>query len=851
MRPTIRPIEGFGSQLAVLRRDVALGARMLLKHRGLTLVALASLAIGIGANAAVFSLVDAILLRPRAVAEPTRLVEIYSGHSEVPFQTSSYPSYLDFRARNDVFTGLAAYGVGWQFRLGGAGEVEPVWGEVVSGNYFDVLGIRMHLGRGFAPDEDEVAGRNPVVVLSHGLWQRRFLGDAGIVGRAVVLEGVPLTVVGVAAPSWNGMTGGWASEVFVPAMSLPALDSARGLSRIASRDSKWVVMVGRLGPGVTLEAARAQFRVLTETIAAEHPEEWSELRDDSVREYFVSLLPERDTRVHPSMRLPIVGAAAALFVVVNLLLVMACMNLASLQLASALARRGEIAVRLALGAGRARLVRQLLTESVVVSIAAGAAGVAGALLMLEALFVMLPPLPEGIRLALDLHVDERVIAYSLFFAVSTGVLFGLAPALHASRSSVSGVLRDEAAGLAGHIGPARVRQILIGAQVALSVLLLAGAGLLWRSLDNVRATNLGYGSDRVLVAPLELGDEYDRVAAHQFFERLSESVEALPGVRAASLVEGIPGGFLGRSRRALEVDPTRPGERIAVDAAIVGPGHFSSLGVPLVAGRDLDARDRDGAPCVLLVNEVFAQRFLGGVSAGVGAKVRTYTGRDAERGEACEVVGVLGDEAWHSLEREVPPFFAVPLYQTGQRSMTLLVYTAGEPSAAAAGVRAAIRALDPLLVVSGVQTLGATLKAMAMPFRLIGALLGLCGILAMLLATLGVYGTMAHAVVRRRHEVGIRMALGAVDIDVVRLVVGHGMRVVAVGLASGLALGLAAAHGLGRLQLDVPFLLGVEAWDPATFVAVVLGLGSVALVACVVPALRASRADPARTLRGA
>ena len=486
--------------------DLRYGARMLWKNKGITAVAVISLAAGIGANSAIFSVAYSILFRPRPVAAPEQLVELYSGHRGQPFQSSSYASYLDFRERNEVFSALAAYGLD-QFRLGFSNDVEQVWGESVSGNYFDVLGIQLHQGRGFLDEEDQVPNRNPVVVIGYALWQRRFDSDPAMVGKAVTLNNVPMTVVGIAPPQHTGMMRGLAAELWVPAMMKPALEPSRGEHALGRR-SKWVTMVGRLKPGATIDQARAQFDVLSAQMRAAYPDEWRERREEAgeTREYFVSVLPERQTRVHPQMRTAAYALVALLFVIVDLVLVIACMNLAAMLLARAVARRSEIGVRLALGAGRSRIIRQLLTESVLLSLIAGAAGIVLAMWTLNLLVAFMPPLPEGFRVAVDLSLDWRVVAYTTVFSTITGILFGLAPALHGTKADVSTILKDESTGSTSRQRTSRLRSSLVTTQVAFSLLLLIGAGLVLRSLEKVRPTRLGFDSNDFVVAPLSLDE---------------------------------------------------------------------------------------------------------------------------------------------------------------------------------------------------------------------------------------------------------------------------------------------------------------------------------------------------------
>jgi macrolide transport system ATP-binding/permease protein len=462
----------------------------------------------------------------------------------------------------------------------------------------------------------------------------------------------------------------------------------------------------------------------------------------------------------------------------------------------------------------------------------------------------MPALPEGIRVAVDIRTDWRVPLYTFAFSTITGVLFGLAPALHAYRGALAVVLKDEST-VTARYQKSRTRFSLVVAQVAFSLLLLLGAGLVIRSLEKVRPTRLGFASRAYVVAPLTLTQsKYDRRNSQQFYQQLIANLAGLPGVRAVSLVDGMPGGFMSRSRRSTGIEgyTARPGESLEIDANTVGPQYFTNLHVPIVAGRDFDQRDRDGAPCVTIINEAFAQRYLGGTGSALGKNLIQDTGDGAQR-QTCAIVGVIRDRDWQSLNREVRPFYALPLLQSDRRRMMLLLETVTDPAALIPAVRQEIRSLDPNLPVTDVQTIGQYFDVAAYPFRLIGLLMGGCGVLALLLAMVGIYGTVAFSVAQRRREVGIRMALGALRTDILRLVVGHGMMVVAYGLGIGLLLGLALTRVLTNLPMQTELLFGVSATDSLTFAGVTLLLALVALAACYLPALRATKVDPAVTLR--
>ena len=828
--------------------DVRYGAKMLWKSKGVTIVAVISLAVGIGANSAIFSLVNSILLRPRAVTQPEKIVELYVGDSRQPYQTTSYPSYLDLRERNAVFTDLAAYGM-YQFKFGGENQVEQIWGEAVSANYFDLLGVTPHKGRTFLPDEGLVPGRNPVVVVSHGLWQRRFKSDPDLIGKTITVNEQPLTVIGIAPPQYTGMIRGFASEIWVPVMMLPVLDQQGGERLLTSRGNRWLALVGRLKPEATIEQARARFDLLTRDMQAAHPEEWMR-ESEAVRKSFVTVLAESETRIHPGVQSEAYAVLALLFVIVNLVLLIACINLASMLLVRAVSRRKEIAIRLALGASRFRIIRQLLTESVLLSLIAGVAGILFAVWFLTVLVASMPPLPEGIRVALDLQLDWRVVLYTITFATITGILFGLAPALQSSKADVSTVLKDDSSLLSGFYRKSRARMALVVVQVAFSLLLLIGAGLVLRNLEQLRPTRLGFTTENILVAPVVLdGKKYDRLKSQEFYRQLSERVASLPGVESVSLTDQLPGNFTGRSVRSIEIEgyQPQPNESLDIDAMLVGPRSFTNMKVPFLAGRDFDERDREGAPCVAVINEAFSKRYFTTHDSPLGRHLIRTEGRNPKK--SCEIVGMIRDDTWQVLRKEVLPFYALAVQQSEQHRMMLMVGTAGDPKSLIPAVRSTIRELDPNMPVADVQTLGELFSLVLYPFRMMAVVMGGCGFMALLLATLGIYGVVSYSVAQRTRELGIRMALGALHTDILRMVIKQGMVLVSVGLALGLLLSVALTRVLtsSLLEAEVPF--AVSATDSLTFASVTALLGIVALLACYVPARRATKVDPLIALR--
>jgi putative ABC transport system permease protein len=834
-----------------MTKDVRYALRSLARQPAFTIVAVASLAVGIGANTAIFSIVNSILLRPRAVADPDRLVELYTGDRGHPYETTSYPSYAEFRDRNEVFTGLAAYGIR-QFKLTGDDHVEQIWGELVSGNYFEVLGVRLAHGRSFGEQDDREG--NVVGVIGYGLWQRRFNADQGVVGQTVQVNGQPLTIAGIAPPSYTGMMRGLSTEVWIPIGAAPLLEPANGRRLAGSRGSRWLTLIGRLKPETTVDQARVRFDLLTREMQEKHPEEWKSRQEPTgtVRELFVSVLTERETRIHPSMREGAYATVALLVVIVNLVLLIACMNLAGMLLARAVVRRKEIAMRLALGAGRGRLIRQLVTESVTLSLIAGAAGVMLTVWLLDLLLTFMPSFPEGIRLALDLRLDWRVLVYTAGFSTITGVLFGLVPAMQSSRTDVSAILKDDSTAVSAVYRRSRSRRVLIIAQVAFSLLLLIGAGLVLRSLEKVRPTRLGFSSDSVVIASLTLdAQQYDRARSQDFYRQLTARVAALPGVQSVSLVQDIPGGFMVGSRRSTEIEGYNPGpeETLEIDASFVGPRYFTNMKMSIVQGRDFDERDRDGAPCVAIVNEAFARRYFPAAASALGKHLAKFEASPGPRKQMCEIVGVVRDDRWQSLQNSVRPFYWLPVYQAYRTRMTLLVSTEGDPATTIAPVRNVVRGLDRGVPVADTQTLREQFAMMAYPFRVLGIVMGACGAMALILATIGIYGIVSHSVAQRTREVGIRLALGALKNDILKMVIGQGMALVAWGLALGLLLSVALTRVLSSALFDTGLLFGVSATDSLTFVGLTVVLAVVAALACCIPALRAANVDPIKALR--
>jgi macrolide transport system ATP-binding/permease protein len=817
--------------MSTLMQDLRYGARMLTKQPGFTLAAVLTLSLGIGANSAIFNGVSAFVIRPLAgAAEPERLV--------VPFEVDirgnrsdshSYPDYLDYRARNRTLDGLLTFRL-TQAVLGAGEQNDVIYGELVSGNYFDVLGVKAALGRTFAPEEDKTPNTHPVVVISHTLWLNRFASDPAVVGKGVLLNGHQFTVIGVAPPEFQGTKWGLGMDFWAPMMMQECI--APGGNHLAERGRAWLQMLGRLKPGVTMGQAADDLTAVAAQLDREFPNERG-------RDNRVVLLPESEGRFDEAAGTIKLGSALALGVV-GVVLLIVCANLANLLLARGLARRREIAVRLALGAGRWRVVRQLLTESVLLALAGGALGLLLAFWMSDLLLLLAPVLPY--RMALNVPVDLSVILFTLLVSLLTGVVFGLAPALQTTKTDLVSALKGEEVAVAGGGRRLTLRNLLVVAQVVLSLVVMVAAGLFVRSFRSAQAIDPGLRADGVVamtVTPGLLG--YDEARGQEFYRRVVERVGALPGVESASLAHTLPLGDSSSSTGPVVAEGRPlppPGEGMSVMYNTVGPGHFTTLQIPLLGGRDFNEADRRDGRRVIIINETAARRLWPGENP-VGKRVSIGRNNPTLR----EVVGVARDGKYRSLGESPRAFAWFPLSQGYETEMTLLVRAPGEPQAVVGSVREAVRAIDPQLPLAAVKTLRQHLTQ-ALWGPQMGALLASAfGALALLLAGVGLYSVIAYSVGRRTREIGIRLALGAERGAMVRMVAAQGLKLALAGVVAGLPLAFALARVLSSL------LYGVSASDPLTFACVALMLALVALLACYVPARRAARVDPMVALR--
>src|SRR5262245_7136473 len=798
--------------MRTLWQDLRYGARMLWKKPGFTLVAIITLALGIGANTAIFSAVDALLLRPLPFPDPERLVMIWEndtqeGNSRNPVAPANF---VDWRKQNDVCWQIGYFTQAGGLNLTGSGEPERVTGVFVSQNLFSLLGAQPQMGRGFI-DEDLKERRGLVVLLSHSLWQRRFGGDPSVVGKSLTLDGDPFTVIGVMPPNFQ-----LPDEAELWGMTL------NGELATVRRQHSLRVMA-RLKPGVTMEQARANFSLIARQLEQQYPA--------TNKGYGVSMISLREQLTGETQRALWIMAGAVGFV-----LLIACANVANLTLARAGARQREMAVRSAIGAGRFCLVRQLLTESMLLAGLGGAFGVLLASWSVD----WITSISANVALAPKIGIDPRVLGFTFLVTTLTGVIFGLAPALTASRPNLNDALK-EGARSASHSSN-RVRNLLVISEVALALVLLAGAGLLIRSFVRLRNVETGFDPKNVLTMQFSLsGVNYDRgekVAA--FYQRLVERLQSAPGVRSAAAISRVPlAGDRSTSGLNIEGRPALPGESREVHYRVITPGYFRTMGIPLRAGRDLTEQDNAEAPRVALINQTLARKYWT-VADAVGKWIKL--GGNAND-PWISIAGVVGGAQNFGMEKAALPEIYVPNLQSPSGRMRLVVRADVPPLSLVSTVKEAVRSLDRDVPFSQVATMEQLLAKSVAPRRLNLALLAVFAVIALALAVAGIYGVMSYTVTTRTREIGVRVALGAQLSDVIKLVVVQGLKPA----LAGVAIGLTASFALTRLMTKL--LYGVSATDPLTFITVTVLLIVVALLAALVPARRATKVDPMVALR--
>jgi predicted permease len=812
--------------------DLRFAARTFSKNKGFTAVAVLSLALGIGANAAIFSLVDAVLLKPLPVEQPERLVALYTEDAKNPGSLPlSYPNFLDLRSGSRSFSALVAHRP-VTLSLSGlpdGAEPEKISGELVSWSYFETLGVRPALGRGFLAEEDEVPGARPVAVLAHSFWQRRFSGDPAAVGKDVALNGTRFSIVGVAPADFRGLNALAPPDVFLPVAMYEQAITARPL-KFNERRALHLFAAGRLKPGVSLDQARSEVSVLAAGLASEYPEA------NTGRS--AALVPLVEATINPNLKGKYVLAGTLLMTVAGLVLLVACATVANLLLARAVSRRKEIAIRLSLGAARGRLVRQLLTESLLLAFAGGAAGLLVAVWGRDFLWSLRPPFLPA---TLDLALDARVLGFTFGLSLATGVLFGLLPALQSSRPEMVTALKNQAAPpIRGRgLGILKTRSLLVIAQVGLSLVSLIGAALFIRSLLEAQRIDPGFEPQGLVTLSLDPGGRgYEPARGQELYRQAVEETERLPGIRRAAISELPvlqPGGF----QRTLVIEgmEATAEDSLLVRANAVGTGYFETLGIPLRRGRGFAPEDRRESRPVAVINETMARRFWPNQEP-VGRRFGFF-GQD----KVYEIVGVAADAKYTALGEEPLPYVYLPLLQSYPSSATLYARASGDPDTALAAIRKRLRALDPSLPLTDAGPVSDALDRALWGPRVAAGLLLLFGLLALVLATMGLYGVISYAVQQGRRDIGIRVALGAARGDVLGLILRQGLTLIGLGLA----LGLAAA---ALLAPRIPGLLvGTDPSDPAAWAGAAAVLALVGLAATWVPAHRATGIDPALVLR--
>lgn len=808
-----------------LLRDLRQSVRSLIRQPGFSSVVVISLGLAIAANTAIFSFVNATLLRSVAAREPDRLVRVYTSLANgLRWASLSYPNYVDYRDQNQVFSGMAAEKP-TPLVLGAAGA-DHILGCLVTANYFSLLGIEPSIGRTFGAEEDRPPRGTAVALLSNGFWQQRFASDPHVAGKTLVLNGNTFTIIGVAPVGFAGNNVGFVPDVWIPLATQPI--ALPGNKLLTGRGVNWLWVTARLKPGVNLQQAQSAMSNLAASLRQIYPKE-----NEGTT---LTLLPERQASIYPLARPGIVAIGGLLQVVVGLVLLVACVNVAGLLLARATARQKEMGVRLSLGASRARLVRQLLIESMVLAAFAGALGLVLAAWIGKLVSSYRPS--AQLPLSFDLSWDGKVVGFTLLATLFTALLFGLVPALQASRPALVPALKQDSAGSGQQYRRSRTRSLLLGGQVAVSLVLLIGAGLFFRSLRNARAIDPGFKVDNLLVASLNVGFAgYAEPEGLRFQDRLLDNVAGLPGVRAVSLARLLPFDIISNTINAA---PPAYQEQAGkgkpqVDANLISPHYFETMGTPLLSGRDFTRQDVKDTLPVAIVNEALAAKYWPKEPA-IGKQLLIS-------GKLHSVIGMVRNGKYTSLSETARPYLYLPLSQNYQAAMTIHLRATGAPASLVPELRSAVKALDPRLVLYDVQPMSQQLAFALLPARLAGGMLAVMGGLALFLSMIGMYAATAYSLSRRRREIGIRLALGAQTGQVLRLVVKEGMRLTAVGIAVGLALAVVLVRFAASL------LTGVNPLDLVTFLVAVLALLGIAFFANVIPALRATHIDPSLALR--
>ena len=807
-----------------LWEDVAHALRLFVKSPGFTAVAVLTIALGIGANSTIFSWINSTMLNPiPGMKGSGEVVSLSLGGTSFDPRPFSYPDYLDLRYRNKSFSGLIAADLR-SLNLTGNKAPQRVWSTMCSANYFDVLGVRPVLGRGFLPAEDTKAGSSPVAVISYRLWQTRYGGNPNIIGQTISLNKLPFTVIGVTPPVFQGTQTGLRTDLWVPLLGGEQLISTRNL--IEQRDAMWLMVLGRLRPDVTAPQGQAELNTVMQQLVTQYPEAHQ---------------GRNDVKAFPLWRAPY-GANGYLYLLLptlmaisGVVLLLACANVANLLLVRSVARRREMAVRMAIGASRWRLVRQLLIESLVLSLAGGALAMLITTWSAGTFGSFIPP--TSIPIFMDVHVDRVVLLVTLIVSVMTGVIFGILPALRSSNLAPVAVLKEDTGSAAGGRNKARLSSALVVVQMALSLLLLVCAGLFIRSFENAQRADMGFNPDHVLLATVDLFSAgYTKEQGIEFDRQLLAKLNALPGVQSVSISSWVPLGFeLSSSITQPEGYVPRPHESMDVPNANVGPDYLRTMQIPVVEGREFTSEDKEGSQPVAVVNQEFVRRYWPGQDA-IGKKLNAD-------GLNFTVIGVARNSDYNNLHEAREPFFFVPIYQDYARGPIFHVRVAGDPLAYTGALEKAVHQLNADMPVLDEARLATRVQVASTGSRIAGTFVGAFGLLALVLAAVGIYGVIAYTTRERTREIGIRLALGAQRHDVLRLVLVQGLQMTLAGLALGCVLALVSTRFLQST------LFGVTATDAVTYMTVAILLAVVAMAACWIPAWRAMRVDPMVALR--
>ena len=807
-------------------QDIRFGLRMLLKSPSVSIVATIALALGIGANTAIFSVVNAVLLQPLPYPEPDSLVAVFETDTQRGQQrgSHSYPNFFDLRAQNTVFERISTYRSG-DYIMTGRGEPARLQGSVVTADLFPLLGVQPMLGRAFLPDEDKPSETGRVVVLSHALFQRRFGGDPSIINQSITLEGISFTVVGVMPEGFEFPIQNDPVELWTTI----AGDASGKEPVTAQRGAHFLQVIGRLKQGVTKEQAQSELATIAARLEQQYPDTNTH-RSFRVDSALTALVGD----IRPAL-LILLGAVACV-------LLIACANVANLLLARATSRHKEMAIRSALGASRVRVIRQLLTESVLLSLVGGGVGLLLAVWWSDLLVALGK---EDIPRAVHVGMDWRVLGFTLGVSLLTGLTFGLAPAFHSSKTELVESLKEGGRGTSEGARRNRVRNVLVVVELAVAVILLVGAGLLMQSLWRLQKVNSGLQPENVLTFNVVLPDiKYKSDKQGQFFIDLKQRLESTPGVQSASAILPLPlSGDRFSISFEIEGRPLAPKDHPSADFFATGVGYFKTLGIPIIKGRDFDDRDKHGSTPVIIISETFArQHFPNEDPLGKRIKPGISTYEDEDK-TMREIIGVVGDVRNRNLSTEPKPAYYLPQTQVPFTQMVAVVKTTGDPRSLISAATKQVAVMDPDIPLFGVKSMPEYLSSSVAAPRFSTTLLSIFAAVALVLTVVGLYGVMSYSVAQRTNEIGIRLALGAQSRDVLLMIVKQGGTLILLGLV----IGLAGAYALTRLIASL--LFGVTAKDPFTFAAVAVLLAIVALLACYVPALRATKVDPMDALR--